>query len=1248
VVAVMATLLLSVAGQYWWSADREARKGSVTLQFEDGLARGEIVGADGKPAVPPFTLPSLAPIELPGGWYRLRVTQPGRLSEDYELLIEQGRQRTFTVGCNDRQLWEPTPMPKFAFETEKLSGIVPVDGGALHISSGFRPREASGFVPIDAVIIKRLGKGDGNPFVPRDVWTLRLTPQDPALAPLGADAWYQLSHDLVSFVPVQHEPDEHQRPVRELIQPAPDLDGDGVGDLVFVCGPFVLAVSGKDGKVLWCRQLHSNLPLTKWRIWNWTWMYSSHPEDWDVTVPFLSASLARTAPGLTVPIPSWMYAESPTQLAGPPLVVADIDGDGHPDLIFTHGAFLFDWLSPQGVARPCVEAVSGRTGKTLWRHEAPNLAERLVLFKKCPHREEILKGEYRYLGSPCPIREFASLTEVRTDQGRTLLAGLYNEIERLDLLTGRPVAPPITYDLPNTAGVRLDWITGNPVAEDRTDRPEWRSVVAWSADGTMAFVREIDWQHIWIYQGISAIDTRSGEVLYREAQKGTSKLADLDGDGVPDIITASEVFDGATGKLRWRAGFSEQYGDKFDWSRLDFLPGPDFDGDGCRDVFSCMLVDGDRFGHPRGVKVLLAGLRSGKDGRPLWLTVELIPLDGLPSAGGVFYWRSAPGIAGHFVVNVTAGDKALAFFFAADTGRLAHVWPGLTVDGIADLDGDGLLDLYGRSGNQRVTVRGIPPEVWRRPGRWRWGATDDEININREKKFMDLEKKLPLYFTGPVPHADLDGDGVADVLRYAEDDKTEPILQAYSGRDGRPLWARPLSDYGKDLPYSEQLECLDLDGKKRPVVVLWSDYLDGTTNWAMLDGATGQLRWQKVFRGSRRADLLYRQPDGRLALVYQERDADKVTLVAIDADGTEVARALLPAKEGKEEAPLPAGFEAWEAPREKLPKELLGRFGNEWRYWDLERKERQRMLFPVGWGVDPSDSAWLRVYGIEDGRLTVLRKEVPLNPATEVPTHGYPAEVVLKRPLPWLERTRAAAKVSVGCVVAYLVLAAVLAAVGRRKTALFLLALLILLPAFAAAVGLVLVLAVLAAALPRMDRWWKTAGRIGLILVPGVLLAGLALRDVDPSRALTSRLWTYPVVLVPLIVLALAGWRKSALGLLVPCLLLLLYLNWPSDDSFKPPPKPVGGYQPRNPEPNWYLLDFERLVPPYEEHSWGSGAAAKHAGELATLLPHETWDWTGWYWLWPNQLASWSGPLTWAIVLTGAAEFVRRRIGKLL
>jgi hypothetical protein len=150
------------------------------------------------------------------------------------------------------------------------------------------------------------------------------------------------------------------------------------------------------------------------------------------------------------------------------------------------------------------------------------------------------------------------------------------------------------------------------------------------------------------------------------------------------------------------------------------------------------------------------------------------------------------------------------------------------------------------------------------------------------------------------------------------------------------------------------------------------------------------------------------------------------------------------------------------------------------------------------------------------------------------------------------------------------------------------------------------------------------------------------------TSATRSTVWTYPVVLVPLIVLALVGWKMTALGLLIPCLLLLLYLNWPPLRSIA------------KDDQSWYLLDFGQFRPQRGREDWGTegwGAymqASNRYYRLADLLPCETWDWSGWYWLWPSQLAVWGdrglgGPLMWALPLVGVAELLRwviRRVKK--
>jgi hypothetical protein len=320
-----------------------------------------------------------------------------------------------------------------------------------------------------------------------------------------------------------------------------------------------------------------------------------------------------------------------------------------------------------------------------------------------------------------------------------------------------------------------------------------------------------------------------------------------------------------------------------------------------------------------------------------------------------------------------------------------------------------------------------------------------------------------------------------------------------------------------------------------------------------------------------------------------------------------------------------------------------------------------RTLFPVGQRVHLTDSTRLQLFSTgDDRRLTVLRKEVP---PWASPARDYPTEAVLKRPLLGLTATRNDAVTPVASMAAYLALVAILAWAGRKKTALGLLALFILLPAYLALFGLFLVLVLLVAALP-----WRTGPKdqrrpldlsgtvydkiaFGLLILPAALLVSTLLG----GWTMKVTVWTYLVVLVPLIVLAVVGRKKAALCLLVSCLLLLLYLNWPS--HVNPVASHHGGIlhpfvQYGYEEADYYLLNFHQLI---------SGSVTAEEREL---LPYEAWDWSDWYWLWPNQCGSWrSGyifmvfpgrsnswlcpnPLVLALVLLGGVEFLRRNAPK--
>ena len=91
----------------------------------------------------------------------------------------------------------------------------------------------------------------------------------------------------------------------------------------------------------------------------------------------------------------------------------------------------------------------------------------------------------------------------------------------------------------------------------------------------------------------------------------------------------------------------------------------------------------------------------GPDGWPLLA----IPLGG-------------PEPSREFDTNNTYMDSPVVHILEASTGRELHQAMGLTRIGTADLDGDGLLDLWGSAGGELRSVRGTPPEPWRAFGRF--------------------------------------------------------------------------------------------------------------------------------------------------------------------------------------------------------------------------------------------------------------------------------------------------------------------------------------------------------------------------------------------------------------------------------------------------------------------------------------------------------------------------------------------------
>jgi outer membrane protein assembly factor BamB/tRNA A-37 threonylcarbamoyl transferase component Bud32 len=729
VTAVVAALL-ALGSLSAWRSYQEHQLGRLLLTTDGPYLRAEVLNERDEAVVPAFTVPAQEWVVLAPGSYRVRLSCPGLLSETLQVDIERGAKHQFKVDLEARQLWEP-------LAESHGDRVVAVDlGGRID------------FVRLsdNQSVLSRVDGRTG-----KVVWKKprHVKPKGPGKG-LTDEEWQQRETILAENWPGD----------LPLLQVAPDLDGDGVGDLVWFSQnkAALWALSGRDGKELW-----------------------------------------------------W-YHGGPGKIVAAPAVI-DVDGDGTPDLIATMTA---------GKQRG-IEAISGRTGKPLWRFlledgwfpeaaatpfaaEVARIGGRPVVVCQAGSR---LIGLDPATGKPVQAARDLGFTPLRAPQ-------LVDGPEPLVLLLREVGSQTLELSA-------LAWTTGGLVWK-KSLRAEWpgsrKKASAWDS-------------------GIPALPP------------AWPLVADLDGDGRPVVIVANkparntpepeqkpdtiyldlderstdwaalEVLDAATGALRWQRRLRGS-APKGMFQLEQFVVGPAVDGNGRRDLFVASFAQPRREDPGEGNYThhdLYVTALSGRDGQTLWWWREHLRLGDEDRLEPLQWWQTGPDGRPELLVSYNSDlshsspkSPSATFALVAGTGRLAHVLPEVARPGVADLNGDGNPALYfvhqsqqkKASGEPRstrlVALKGTFAEAWRRLGNW-------------------------------TPIQDVDGDGVPDLLRQDKDTKT---TAAISGTDGHVLWRSPVAGDFTAPPLPQG----DLDGDGVPDLLTKS-----SLGRLAISGKTGCLLW---------------------------------------------------------------------------------------------------------------------------------------------------------------------------------------------------------------------------------------------------------------------------------------------------------------------------------------------------------------------------------------------------------------------
>ena len=735
-VSVVVGMLVMIAAAIAVRSYRVSQTAHLEFTTDGTGITAEIVDEFDQPVVPSFPVPTTAPVAVPAGAWRIRLTAPGLLSETWPLEVQPGEKRQRPVRLHARWMWPPLPLSRRTDRDQVM--LLPTD----QQTDFLRVRKEVNSRGRDTLRLQRLEGSTGQPMWP-DVFVI------------SAESDSRSRWQLCDW--------EEQN----LVTPAPDLDNDGIADVVWCdttgrsSGGPVLVQSGQNGTVLW---QHGDEPADGWSIEPPANLEGGLSENSGRKRRFLSVDLNSdgkaerlaftgterqgenglqlTDGGTTL----WeRHFDDSNDLAIDSFIAGpDLDGDGCQDVFLTRT--ITGWLPSQNRSGPVgiAVALSGRDGHTLWECGVET---------QTAWPEGSPWGELQW-GPPGP--DGLPLLVVPIAQ----ISGQFSHLRRIlffSTTTGRLVSqlPGVMYD-PDSYSARVSTLR----------------IADFDNDG----IRDLCWQSP---DGDSRrLHVARGSVPEVWRRLGAwSPVQDLDGDGIDELQNevACQVSSGSDASLLWTRPASQTY----QVPLCEPRPGGDLNHDGIPDLVRVVPTVGG----------LTIAAVSGSDGRQLWIAAPF----GFKSKGigghAKLWGTHGPGLEAcdlddDGVPEILVSDGRLTVLSGQD-GRL--LWQRDVVEGTAnvrpklkpltpqDLNGDGVRDLVARvKDDAGLAVHALSGKdgsvIWTAPGR----HTDELIRL-----------PWPDTISG-----DLDVDGSAEVVVTWTDDVSR--LSILNGKTGQQRGFFPL------------------------------------------------------------------------------------------------------------------------------------------------------------------------------------------------------------------------------------------------------------------------------------------------------------------------------------------------------------------------------------------------------------------------------------------------------------------------